>query len=99
MLVFLYPSKVFDTKIWHVFPSIFIVSNTLQCSSKLSSMILLIKFILIFKTSQEADFNERKPLDNRQTKEINEGMTEDNLEPSISETSENKSHNETVRSL
>ena len=62
-------------------------------------MILLIKFILIFKTSQEADFNERNPLDNRQTKEINEGMTEDKLEPSISETSENKSHNETVRSL
>ena len=54
---------------------------------------------MIFKTSQEADFNERNPLDNRQTKEINEGMTEDKLEPSISETSENKSHNETVRSL
>ena len=60
---------------------------------------LILNTILIFKTSQEADFNERKPLDNRQTKEINEGMTEDKLEPSISETSENKSHNETVRSL
>ena len=62
-------------------------------------MILLIILILIFKTSQEAEFIERKPLDNRQTKEINEGMTEDKLETSISETSENKSHNETVRSL